>query len=169
MKENTGIRGHIKMFLTDNNTGKKRLIWNDKNAIQSSYPTIIVDALQVTINYALDNGFPTNGNPPLNGRDGIAVKDVGGLWYGCLLTTPVVTAGAVLIVGSFTGTAIIIPDANSMLLGQNWNNAAPNDFDATGGGSPYGTFAKPGSFPGAPGITVLITETLTIEWTITHY
>ncbi len=152
-KDNLGLRGHIKVFITDNKTGIKRKVFEDHNAIQAAYATAIVDALDATTNFAIDNLFNGNANPPPNGEDGIAIKDSGGLWYEMIMATPVVTGGEVLFVGTFTGVGITVADANSVNLGHDY--AAPfNDL-----------FAKPSAWSSQ---AVLNTETLTIEWTISH-
>ena len=164
-KDNFGLRGHIKVFITDNKTGIKRKVFEDHNAIQAAYAEEIVDALDVTTNFAMDNLFNGNANPPLDGEDGIAIKDNGGLWYEMIMATLVVTGGDVLIVGTFTGVGITVANAADVRLGQNWLNAAPNDFIGVGAGTPYTAFALPSSWSSQ---AVLNTETLTIEWTISH-
>lgn len=160
MKEQAGIFGYIKVFITDNITGKKRLVFEDKNAIQPAYANAIVDSLDASVgkNYSIDNKF--NGNTNLgagnNGEDGIAIKDQGGLWYEMAMPANVVTVGEVLFVGAFTGVGITIADANSVLFGHSWNN----------GGLTFDTvIAKPGSWSSQP---VLNTETITLYWTIKH-
>ena len=172
MKENTGIYGYIKVFITREN-GVKELVFEDKNAIQANYANMIVDALDtgVGFNYSMDNLF--NGNTNLgagnDGEDGIAIYDnVGGLWYEMNMTDPpVVTKGLVgagygnvLWVGTFTGAGITVANANQVLLGSNWVNAGLS-FGAAGAE----VIAKPSSWASQ---AVLITETLTIEWTIKH-
>ena len=161
-KENLGISGHIRVFITDNLTGKKRLVFEDHNAIQAAYAACIVDALDtgVGFNYSMDNLFNGNANPPPDGQDGIAIKDSGGLWYEMNMATAVVSAGEVLWLGTFTGVGITVAAAADVKLGHNWLTAAPNDF--VSGGS---AFALPSSWASQ---AVLITETLTIEWTIKH-
>ncbi len=158
--ENVGIFGHVKVYITDNKTGNKRLVFDDHNAIQSSYATIIVDALQATTDYGMDNMFNGNANPPPDGEDGIAIKDGGGLWYEMIMAATVRSASTITFTGTFTGVGITIADANSVLLGHDWLTAAPNDF-VTGGGA----FAKPSSWASQ---AVLNTETITIEWILSH-
>ena len=161
-QENLGISGHIKVFITDNLTGIKRLVFEDHNAIQAAYAACIVDALDtgVGFNYSMDNLFNGNANPPPDGEDGIAIKDNGGLWYEMIMAAPVVSGGWVLWVGTFTGVGITVANAADVRLGHDWLTAAPNDF--VSGGS---AFAVPSAWTSQG---VLNTETLTIEWTIKH-
>jgi len=160
-QENMGICGYIKVFITREN-GIKELVFEDKNAIQATYAAMIVDALDtgVGFDYSLDNLFNGNTNPPPNGEDGIAIKENGGLWYEMIMATPVVSAGEALFVGTFTGVAITVPDANSVLLGHNWVNAG-SSFGAAGAE----LVAKPSAWASQ---AVGVAEILTIEWTIKH-
>ena len=160
-QENMGISGHIRVFITDNLTGIKRLVFEDHNAIQTAYATAIAADLNLGTNFAMDNLF--NGNTNLSaandGEDGIAIKDSGGLWYEMIIATPVVSGGNVLFIGTFTGLGITIAAGADVKLGHNWVNAGL-DFD---GG--VGLFAVPSAWASQ---AVLITETITIEWTIKH-
>ena len=149
------ISGHIRVFITDNLTGIKRLVFEDHNAIQAAYAAAIATALQsgVGTNYTFDNLFNGNLQPPTNGEDGIAIKDSGGLWYEMDMATPVVSGGNVLFVGTFTGVGITIANAASVNLGHNYS-------------APFATIvALPSAWASQ---AVLITETITIEWTIMH-
>ena len=151
MKDRLGIRGHIKVWITRIN-GKKELVFEDHNAIQAAYANAIVDALQSTTNYAFDNMFNGNANPPPNGEDGIAIKDSGGLWYEMIMSSSI-SGGTVTFTGTFTGVGITVADANSVNLGHNYNAPFTN------------LFAKPSSWSSQ---AVLAGETLTIEWDIIH-
>ncbi len=151
MKDKLGIRGHIKVWITRIN-GKKELVFEDHNAIQAAYANAIVDALQSTTNYAFDNMFNGNANPPPNGEDGIAIKDSGGLWYEMIMSYSI-SGGTVTFTGTFTGVGITVADANSVNLGHNYNAPFTN------------LFAKPSSWSSQ---AVLAGETLTIEWDIIH-
>ncbi|MEE9571777.1 MAG: hypothetical protein V3W20_01860 [Candidatus Neomarinimicrobiota bacterium] len=164
MKDKMKISGEIKVWITDNITGKKRLTFHDHNAIQPEYAEIIVEALKASVNYAIDAPFVGNGNPPTNGKDGICIKDSGGLWYGMIMAANARSGGSITFSGTFTGVAITVAAAADVLFGHNWQNAAPNDFTSVGGA--YGHFAKPSSWVSQD---VLITETMTIEWIINHY
>ena len=149
-----GIRGYIKVFITREN-GFKELVFEDHNAIQAAYANAIVDALDtgVGFNHSMDNLFDGNLQPPTNGEDGIAIKDNGGLWYEMIMVTPVVSAGEVLFVGTFTGVGITIADAASVNLGHNY-------------AAPFNTIiALPSAWASQD---VLNTQTITIEWTISH-
>lgn len=164
--ERMGISGYIKVFITREN-GKKELVFEDKNAIQGDYADIIVDALEEAatppvILYGMDDLFSGNANPPDEDEDGIAIKDSGGLWYEMDMIANVQSGGEILFVGTFTGVGITVADANSVLLGHKWQNAAT---DFTSYNDAYGAFAKPSSWSSQD---VLNTETLTIEWTIKH-
>ena len=151
MKDKLGIRGHIKVWITRIN-GKKELVFEDHNAIQQAYADAIVDALQSPTNYAIDNMFNGNANPPPNGEDGIAIKDSGGLWYEMIMSSSI-SGGTVTFTGTFTGVGITVADANSVNLGHNYNAPFTN------------LFAKPSSWSSQ---AVLAGETLTIEWDIIH-
>lgn len=152
MKEQAGIYGYIKVFITREN-GVKELVFEDKNAIQPAYANIIVDALDSGFDYKLDNLFVGNSQPPDTNADGIVIKDVGGLWYEMDMAENVRSGGEVLFVGTFTGTGITVADAASVNLGHNYN--APFTL----------IIALPSSWSSQ---AVLNTETLTIEWTIKH-
>ena len=162
MKSGLGISGHVKIYITDNITGKKRLVFDDHNAIQAAYATAIVDELDSGVgqDYHLDNLFNGMVTPPTAGEDGIVIKDNGsGNWYEMTMSTPVKTnytdGSQVLFVGTFTGAAITISAAADINLG--WNYATP--------------FTIIIAIPNAAGwaaIPVLITEKLTIEWIIKH-
>ena len=162
--EVVGISGHVRVFITDNKTGVKRLVFDDHNAIQAAYANAIVDALDtaVGLNYSMDNLF--NGNTNLgagnDGEDGIAIKDNGGLWYEMIMATPVVSGGETLFVGTFTGTGITVANAADVQLGHNWVNAG-----LTFGIAGVTLFALPSSWASQ---AVAAGETLTIEWTIGH-
>ncbi len=162
MEDNIGIAGYIRVFITDNKTGRKRLVFEDKNAIQAEYAEIIVDALQATKDYGMDSLFSGYANPPTEDEDGIAIKDSGGLWYEMIMAVNVRSDAEIKFVGTFTGVGITVADANSVLLGHKWENAVT---DFTSVGDAYGAFAKPSSWASQ---AVLNTETLTIEWTIKH-
>lgn len=150
--EGLGLRGHTKVWITREN-GFKELVFEDHNAIQAAYAQKIVDALQSPTNYTLDNLFNGNANPPPNGEDGIAIKDGGGLWYEMIMATPVVSADRITFVGTFTGTGITVADAASVNLGHDYQN-------------PFTTIiALPSAWASQ---AVLITETLTIEWIVSH-
>lgn len=152
-KDKFGIAGYIKVYITREN-GFKELVFEDKNAIQASYANAVVDALDSGLNYAIETPFISNGNPPTDGKDGIAVKDSGGLWYGLIMSTNVRSTGELTLSGTFTGVAITVADANSVLFGHNWLTSTFVNL-----------FAKPSSWVSQ---AVLVTETLTIDWTIKH-
>lgn len=164
-----GITGSIKVFITRTN-GKKELVFEDKNAIQQDYADIIVDALYAPKDYAMNDLFSSYANPPTEDEDGIAIKDNGsGLWYEMTMAANVLSIGGaadgvstIKFTGTFTGVGITVADANSVLLGHKWQNAAS---DFTSIGDAYGAFAKPSTWSSQD---VLNTETLTIEWTIKH-
>ena len=150
--EGLGLRGHIRVWITREN-GFKELVFEDHNAVQAAYAIKIVDALQTPTNYAMDNLFNGNANPPPNGEDGIAIKDSGGLWYEMIMAANVVSADQITIVGTFTGVGITVADAASVNLG--------HDYQA-----PFTTIiALPSAWASQ---AVLNTETLTIEWVISH-
>ena len=159
MKSQVGIYGHIKVYITREN-GIKELVFEDKNAIQSGYADIIVDALDTGYVYAIITRFNGNANPPPNGQDGIAIKDSGGLWYEMDTDAGIQSGTNVLFVATFTGVGITVADANSVLFGHNWVNAG-SSFGIAG----VSVYAKPSSWSSQ---AVLDTETLTIEWTIKH-
>ncbi len=149
------ISGHIKVYITGLD-GVKRLTFEDHNAIQAAYPTVIATALQsgVGTDYTFDSLFDGNLQPPTTGEDGIAIKDSGGLWYEMdMIDPPTVTNGEILFVGTFTGVGITVADAASVNLGHDYQN-------------PFTTIiALPSSWASQ---AVLNTETITIEWTIKH-
>ncbi len=150
--EGLGLRGHIKVWITREN-GFKELVFEDHNAIQAAYAQKIVDALQSPTNYTLDNLFNGNVNPPTTGEDGIAIKDNGGLWYEMIMATPVVSADRITFVGTFTGVGITVAAAADVNLG--------HDYQA-----PFTTIiALPSAWASQ---AVLNTETLTIEWIVSH-
>ncbi len=154
MKAKLGIRGHIRVWITREN-GFKELVFEDHNAIQGAYADKIVDALQAATNYAIDDSFPDNANPPDNGKDGIAIKDNGGLWYGMTMAANAQSGGNVTFTGKFTGVGITVATANDVLFGHDWLTTTFVDL-----------FAKPSSWASQ---AVLNTETMTIEWIINHY
>ena len=151
MENKLKIRGYIKVWITRIN-GKKELVFEDHNAIQAAYANAIVDALQSATDYAFDNMFDGNLQPPTNGEDGIAIKDSGGLWYEMIMSSSI-SAGNVTFTGTFTGVGITVADANSVNLGHDYANPFNN------------LFAKPSSWSSQ---AVLAAETLTIEWVIEH-
>ena len=106
-----------------------------------------------------------NGNTNLSaandGEDGIAIKDTGGLWYEMDMASTSRSGAAVKFTGAFSGVGITIAAGTDVKLGHNWVNAGLN-FGAAGAE----LIANPSSWPGV-GVPVLITETITIEWTIT--
>ncbi len=160
--EGLGIRGHVRAWITDNATGKKRLVFDNHNAVLAAYAEEIVDALVLnTVDYALDNRF--NGNTNLgagnDGEDGIAIKENGGLWYEMNMETPVVSGDQITFVGTFTGVLVTITAAADVKLGHNWVNAG---LDFEGG---VGLYANPAGWASQ---TIQIAETLTIEWIISH-
>ena len=162
MNNKSGISGHIRVFITDEH-GVKRLTFDDHNAIQGDYADIIVDALQAATDYGFNNMFTANANPPGEDEDGIAIKENGGLWYSMIMAATVVSSGVIKFTGTFTGVAVTIANAADVMLGHKWENAA---VDFTSVGDAYGKFAVPAGWVSQ---AVGIAETLTIEWTITHY
>lgn len=153
-----GLSGFIRVWITDNKTGIKRLVFEDRNAVQAAYANAVVDGLDGGTNYAIDNRFSGNTNLGVgnNGEDGIAIKDIGGLWYEMSMIANVRSTGWLTMSGTFTGTGITVDTSNDVLLGHSWNNA----------GSTFDTLiAKPTAWTSQ---AVLITETLTIDWIIKH-
>lgn len=156
------IRGEIKVWITDNKTGKKRLHFHDKNSIQANYAKAIVDELDGGVSFALDNMF--DGNHDLSGtedgEDGIAIKDDGGSWYEMDMETPSVSGGFITFIGKFTGVHITVANGTDVKLGHNWIDTG-DDFGA-GGAELYATASSWNS------TEVQVAETLTIEWIIKH-
>lgn len=160
--DNVGIYGSIKVWIT-RETGKKELVFEDKNAIQSDYADIIVDALQGTVDFDMDSLFNGYTTPPTEDEDGIAIYDnVGGNWYEMNMATTVRSAGWVTFTGTFTGVGITVANTAGVMLGHKWENAVP---DFTSVGDAYGKFAIPSSWASQ---AVGAGETLTIEWIIKH-
>jgi len=149
------ILGEVKVFITDNITGKKRLHFETRNSIQAAYAAAIPDAMDTAVgtSAALDNLFNGNVTPPTNGEDGIAIKDSGGTWYEMDMDTPTQAGGNTTFVGTFTGVGITVALAAEVNLGRDY--AAPFNH----------IYAIPSSWTSTP---VLLTETLTIQWTIKH-
>ena len=163
MKDTMQISGWVKAWITDNKTGIKRLVFDNHNSVVAAYASMIVDALDTAVgfDYTLNNLF--NGNTAssaaLNGQDGIAIRDNGGLWYEMITTIPYVSQGAVLIRGTFTGVGITVANGIEVKLGHNWQHAGL-DFNAGAEliVNPAGWVSQ----------AVLAAETLTIDWVITH-
>lgn len=154
-KQGLSISGSIKVWITDNITGKKRLHFETPNSIQAAYAGAIVDALDTAVgtSIALDNLFNGNLTPPTNGEDGIAIQDNGGAWYEMDMEPIVYSGGWVTITGTFTGVGITVALAAEVNLGHNYN-------------APFTRIiAIPASWTSTP---VLNTETLTIEWIVKH-
>lgn len=150
--EGIGLYGKITVWITDIH-GVKRKVFTDHNAIQSAYANKIVDALQATVDYGMNNLFNGNTQPPPNGEDGIAIKDGGGLWYEMDMATTVRSASTITFTGTFTGVGITVADAASVNLGHNY-------------AAPFTTIiALPSSWASQ---AVLAAETLTIEWILYH-
>ena len=149
-----GISGAIKVWITNNITGKKILVQDIPNAIQTAYAAKIVDMLQTNTDFTLaDDMFNGNANPPPNGENGIAIKDGGGLWYEMIMSAPVVAAGWITFTGTFTGVGITVADAASVNLGHDY-------------AAPFNTIiALPSAWASQ---AVGAGETLTIEWIIKH-
>jgi len=163
--EGMGISGHIKVWITDNITGVKRLHFENKNAIQANYAGAIVDHLDHATTVLFGVTAPLfNGNTNLgagnDGESGIALEEDGGLFYEMIMATPVQSGGNVTFVGTFTGLGITVTTGAQVLLGRNWVNAGTS-FGAAGAE----VWAVPAGWVATP---VLITETLTIEWIIKH-
>jgi len=161
--DNIGIFGSIKVWITDNKTGIKRLTQDIPNAIQSDYADIIVDALQATVDFDMDNLHNGNVTPPTPGEDGIAIYDsVGGNWYEMNMAATVRSAGWVTFTGTFTGVGITVANTAGVQLGHTWEFAT---LEYTSIGTAYGKFAVPSAWASQ---AVGAGETLTIEWIIKH-
>ena len=154
-KQGVAIVGSVRVWITDNKTGKKRLHHDTKNSIQAAYAQAIPDALDTAVctSFALDNLFNGNVTPPTTGEDGIAIKDSGGTWYEMIMQPITYSGGWVTIVGTFTGVGITVALAAEVNLGHSYNNPFTR------------IYAIPASWTSTP---VLNTETLTIEWLIKH-
>ena len=164
--EQTGIRGHIRVWITDI-YGVKRLTQDFDNAIRAAYAEIIVEALKAAVDYGLNAPFVASTNPPTEDKDGIIIKEnAGGLWYGMIMGANVRSAGAIKFTGTFLNAGALLTFANAadVLLGHKYENAAPTDFTSVG--DAYSYFANAGGWASQ---AVATGETLTIEWTITHY
>ena len=160
--DNVGISGYIKVWITDIH-GVKRLTFEDRNAIQSDYADIIVDALQATKDYDMDNLHNGNVTPPTPGEDGIAIYDsVGGNWYEMNMAATTDNSNDVTFTGTFTGVGITVSNTAGVQLGHNWEFAA---LEYTSIGNAYGKFAVPSAWASQ---AVGAGETLTIEWIIKH-
>lgn len=158
MKNKLGISGRVRAWITRID-GTKELVFDSKNAINSSYAADLVDAFDAGMNHALDSLFNDTGaaaTPPTNGEDGISIYDnAGGNWYEMLMDTPTESAGVVSVKGTFTGVGITVTNNPAhVLLGHNWNATV---------------FTNPvAQATGWTSQAVLAAETLTVEWTITH-
>ena len=125
MKEQQmGISGHIKVWITDNITGVKRLHFEHKNAIQANYAGAIVDHLDHATTVLFGITAPrfdgnTNLSAANDGESGIAFEEDGGLFYEMIMATPVQSAGNVTFVGRFTGLGVTITTGAQVLLGRN--------------------------------------------------
>lgn len=155
-KQGIKIEGSVKVYLTDNKTGIKRLHFETKNSIQAAYAAGIVDALDNgsgLTSIALDDLFDGNLTPPTNGEDGIAIKDNGGTWYEMDMEPIVYSGGFVTIIGTFTGVGITVALAVEVNLGHNYN-------------APFTRIiAIPASWSS---VSPTAGQTLTIEWLIKH-
>jgi len=164
-KEQAGIKGRVRVFITDI-YGVKRLTFDDHNAIQGDYADIIVDALQAVTDYGMNAMFTASANPPAEDEDGIAIKEnAGGLWYSMIMAATVVSSGVIKFTGTFLNAGALLTFANAadIMIGQKWENAAT---DFTSVGDAYGKWAVPAGWVSQ---AVDTGETMTIEWTITHY
>jgi len=153
-----GIGGRVKAWITRLD-GRKELVFDSHNAVDASYAADIVDAYDAGMNHALDNLFNGVTTPPPNGEDGIAFYDTtAGAWHEMIMDAPTANLGVTTIKGTHLcagADKLIAATATHVLLGHNWLTTA---------------FVNPVANVGAAWTAqaVLVGETLTIEWTITH-
>ena len=167
------ILGHIKASVRRAD-GYRFVHVDEHNTIETVLKTMVAVNIQNNTSYgnmALDNLFASvTGPDSLIGQDGIAVY-VSTLWFSCDCVGSglgwTVTGNPGTLTGQFNGYAGTIADKDSVILGR---YASAGSFKVenftfkNGGASAAGNYAKPTAWPS---LTLLASDVLTINWTLT--